>query len=1553
MLFFYFGKPKGCIRGNIMDKENNFFSEYFEDLIQNESFKQLFLMKHNHTLKISQEDIDKLDLGEYQFLVYYHKYSAQQVRKPYEPFLDIIKKCWEKYGKSEEDLDILFEVADVYPMHQQLLKNYLHTGKALRSEPLLMGEVEYETKIFRESLVRIIEKIAERTPFVIILDEINQAGASAIWVIQELYLNSNSNVKIFTIMDTMGETLPFATDSVNDFERMCTEKELVGHSSFTEKEDVVFEEYTKVEIDFERDLDVLDDMVQFFEFDQARYYLKSITEHGEIANKEIPREVFWKSLRTYCWLSLCTADYSYALVLSEMLEKQIPKDDEKEYMRLMGECLHIKIMAHLYSGNLEQMQEYLRQAREIANKSQNENLIRRCELLENMSQYSGWKDLWISDKDTEVPEALIAWCEERGFWNHLAHIYLYSYDSDYHIFEKIEGIEERVQHVNKGIEIGKRLKNYKFLNDAYCKNVMLASIHSYFDVCLYFYDKSLKLAKSQNDKIMEAGIYNGMGYSNCGLERCVEAHEYYNQALVLFTQYGNSDDVIETLYNMGVNCIVAEDYENANAYLMTASSILRILHQSTIRACNMSKLLGLIALVCFRRGIMAQTYLYFNRAKQYLGHILGKEGEEEQRYSDDSMFLLYLMEGMLAKRNGEYEKAEKFFAKAYFYMNRSTGSKFLNYPEYAIEIADLYRKMGDEDTAKTVLEDFLRFSQEHNFLVKEQRALVALGEMVEKDRFRFPKMVLKQITLQEVLEKIRVDGEKGHMKTMVRTVRFFNLLQKMTNSMSKGIKESVDKIIPIFESNYYVDRVYAIRCKPDRNEVLYSDLEYEVTDSENQQIVGYFKEHPYGFVISKDGTRHDEYAKILSIFEKGRVFSFIAIPIFEKEQLVSIFICYIMMRDSWILTAERTVLDSEDLEVFTYVFSQISSAVIRTEVQQELVEATNVLHEQMLEQIKLKEKAEAADRAKSTFLANMSHEIRTPMNAIIGITEIVLRDQLTEEQRDYLKQMHYAEKNLLAIINDILDFSKIESGKMEIHEAAYDLDALLVDAENILVTRIEGKKLELRFMVNHRIPKYLHGDDVKIRQLIINLANNAIKFTEEGSVGVWVDYEKRSEDQIILKVSVRDTGIGIKEEDLKRLFQSFQQVDGERNRKIEGTGLGLTITKALVEMMNGDLRVESEYGKGSTFTFEIPQTVIAQKVPTMQEEEITEEVFTATDARILIVDDNAMNRQVALGLLKPLQMQIDTASSGPDAIQKVKQKEYDIIFMDHMMPGMDGIEATKKIRALPGERFATVPIIALTANAVSGVRDIFLKEGMDDFIAKPIEMDEMIRILKKWLHPNDVQNEKESVAKLEREHDKKNEQRSMKGIEILDTESALQYCNTEEMFWQLVEMFCRTAENKADMIASYARHGDIKNYVIEVHALKSAAKLIGANMLSDVAASLEKAGKEKNLSAIVSGTPGLLQLYREIKNQLQPYLKQKNELDRKYLDRDALKEKLTELLYALEEFDLDRADSLVENLAGYSYNEEFEQMFGRVRIAVENVSYDQGIEEIKAFLQTL
>lgn len=348
---------------------------------------------------------------------------------------------------------------------------------------------------------------------------------------------------------------------------------------------------------------------------------------------------------------------------------------------------------------------------------------------------------------------------------------------------------------------------------------------------------------------------------------------------------------------------------------------------------------------------------------------------------------------------------------------------------------------------------------------------------------------------------------------------------------------------------------------------------------------------------------------------------------------------------------------------------------------------------------------------------------------------------------------------------------------------------------------------------------------------------------------------------------------------MERLFEAFQQVDESRNRKIEGTGLGLSITKLLIDLMHGELHVESEYGKGSVFSFSIPQTVLAKHSPVVAQE-AGKDTFVAPDANVLIVDDNIMNRQVALGLLKPLQMHMETASSGYEAIEMIKKKDYDIIFMDHMMPEMDGVETTKKIRKLQGEKYQTLPIVALTANAVSGVKELFLKEGMNDFVAKPIEMDEIVKVLKKWLPKKEHGGNGEQKFFNVSEVSKPVLENGMPNLKEIDTEAAIRFCGSEQIFWRLIEVFYRTIDNKADTIEAYEEHGDMKNYIIEVHALKSAAKLVGAMELSDLAAKLEQAGKNENLSEIASETKRLLQMYRSFKELLLPYIKARNESDK-------------------------------------------------------------------------
>lgn len=501
---------------------------------------------------------------------------------------------------------------------------------------------------------------------------------------------------------------------------------------------------------------------------------------------------------------------------------------------------------------------------------------------------------------------------------------------------------------------------------------------------------------------------------------------------------------------------------------------------------------------------------------------------------------------------------------------------------------------------------------------------------------------------------------------------------------------------------------------------------------------------------------------------------------------------------------------------------------------------------------------EKTSNMKSDFLANMSHEIRTPMNAVIGMAEMALREDLTPAAREYIGQIKSSGQTLLTIINDILDFSKIESGMMDISDVEYEPMSMINDVSNIIMTRIGSKALELTVDVNPDLPAGLYGDNVRIKQVMVNMANNAVKFTKEGNVHIKVDFLQTTDDMIELIVSITDTGSGIKEGDMDKLFRSFQQLDSKRNRNIEGTGLGLAICKQLVTLMKGKIHVDSVYGKGSTFSFVIPQKVTdvhhsVEKLPEnivaaglMQSEYIAQELaidlerlgvtyerldseenlnwidengagylfieqpvfteavqyflklhpgingvlltnyrsvraydlpnlrvvkkplyilglanifngredtaafslmeaedfdFVAPTAEILVVDDNAINLTVAKGLMNPLEMKIDTALSGKDAVLMVTDKRYDIIFMDHMMPEMDGVETTRVIRRLLGDN-GQVPIIALTANAVEGTAEMFISEGMNDFVTKPIEMRDMVSKLRKWLPQEKIEKKK-------------------------------------------------------------------------------------------------------------------------------------------------------------------------------------------------------------------
>ena len=409
------------------------------------------------------------------------------------------------------------------------------------------------------------------------------------------------------------------------------------------------------------------------------------------------------------------------------------------------------------------------------------------------------------------------------------------------------------------------------------------------------------------------------------------------------------------------------------------------------------------------------------------------------------------------------------------------------------------------------------------------------------------------------------------------------------------------------------------------------------------------------------------------------------------------------------------------------------------------VENTMTIKRNMEEMEQLMHQAEASNEAKSVFLANMSHEIRTPMNAICGMTDMLLDEKLTEKGREYATTIKSSGEGLLSIINDILDFSKIETGKMPIIPEEYYFASMIHDVMSMMEVRSKGKPVELTAKVSDDVPRKLYGDIGRVKQVVINIMGNALKFTHEGYVTLTAYWKQEENDTGRLVFSVADTGIGIKEEDKDKLFRSFEQVDMKKNRGVEGTGLGLSISKLLVENMGGSIRVESEYGKGSTFTFDIVQKVIDGTPCEYSKNKRVVECkpfvidFKAPEARVLVVDDNKVNLRVAAGLLRKFGIVPDLVDNGQDSVDMIRrQAQYDLVFMDHMMPELDGIEAARMIRGIGTSYTDKLPVVALSANAVKGMEDEFLVGGMNDFLPKPIDLEMLNAVLKKWLPPERI-----------------------------------------------------------------------------------------------------------------------------------------------------------------------------------------------------------------------
>ncbi|MDD3413888.1 MAG: ATP-binding protein [Lachnospiraceae bacterium] len=743
----------------------------------------------------------------------------------------------------------------------------------------------------------------------------------------------------------------------------------------------------------------------------------------------------------------------------------------------------------------------------------------------------------------------------------------------------------------------------------------------------------------------------------------------------------------------------------------------------------------------------------------------------------------------------------------------------------------------------------------------------------------------------------------------------------------------------------------------------------------------------------------------------------------------------------------------------TSIFDEFSKKIGDIIVVNDITEKIRIIQE--LDESK--EEAIRANKAKSSFLANMSHEIRTPMNAVVGISELLLRKELSEDVRADVHNIQNAGNGLLNIINDILDISKIESGKYEIVNEPYNLESLLLDVSNIILVRLKDKTVKFIIEADPNLPKTMVGDAIRIKQILINIIGNAVKFTKTGYIILEISWIQGENGKAFLVFHVKDSGIGIKEQDIGKLFGLFNQVDTKKNRNITGSGLGLAISKNLAVLMGGNITVDSVYGKGTTFTITLNQFIeeyipivhIMEKekicVGILEKEEFIREsiqnilelnqisfiqgttieafweqpithlfirpveqleadrylkeqngdckvlllngmfeppvnsnnhtsmllalasiqinyyfnglaipqtfecdsfdetaIQPMSYAKVLIVDDNHTNLIVAEGLMKPYQMQIDKAMDGQTAISMVKDKEYDLVFMDHMMPGMDGVETVKEIRSLAGERFKNLPIVALSANALSGAREMFEKSGFQGFLAKPMNLQELDHVLVKYLA---VKRPPEMPIRVIKKSDKKTVLNFIKGVH---TDIGMKYAGMDlDIYHTILKTYYPDMTERLVELEHIFAKKDLKLFATYAHAMKSASASVGAIEISELAKILEFAGKEENVSTIEEKLQEFINKFREVLQSIGEYLNklkwEEKEQGIETLDYlDKIDSKLKERLYqAVDGMDSITAEEVLKEINQYTYNAEIAYYLEKIGQAINDYQYDTALTYLK------
>ena len=894
-------------------------------------------VKHYGRYSIDSEDAKNAMTVYDNLEVNYVRFANNEMVESYEPFLTIIRNCYEKHY-SDITIEEYLDKFEIYPLHKSFLTAYIDSGDCVRHESFILDEIKFEKTKMLESICNIIIGLSKKHPMLIMIDNAHVVSGATIRLLRKIFeSNENENIGIFAAYNDLKHISSVNKNEWNSFINILNAKDCVleGGSYGNEVEAEGSNEFV---FDSKRAYEYLHKLKSMFctvELEQAEYYLQKINKKLVNEKMNLEADCRFEFTRLYTEILINLGDFATALILCDNLKEMYDTYDSLEYEY---QYYYLYTYIQMYSGRIELAKSLVAKSKELALKLKNEWYIFKTELLEYMVAMSGWHNIYFVMKEINVPETFIEKIKEYNYYNHLANMYIYGYKNDFDLYRHAKTIEDVEQYEDKyreGIELAEKLGNTCLILKAYQKLIMLTSSVGVFNITEKYYEIYIELIGEGDDKEI-AEAKNGQGYVNCTARNFKKSNECYNTALGIFMNRGDIKAVGETLYNMSINCILAQDYSSAFNYLKVCVRIIDKMRLNDLRVCNIAKLYGLLALSSVKLAYEYDSSFYLNTNKKFLDHIINnrtyRDKDNKDRAftgNDDELFLHYYVKGLLEENSGEYEKALQHYNRANIHCIASEGNRFFSFVQLYVSMAKVYRKLGDRENEQIMIEKAYEYAKERGYT--DQMVLLMNMKQGADYNQKTVKCPLEKFTIEQIdalLDKASMVMQNQDMRNQIE---FISMWQNILEIHNKTKDELIRTAANSFMLNFNLDTFLYIKFHEKSAEILFSDGSVELSENELEMLRSYFEKRKSGFVTAKIDKNYEDYIKILDIFGMDVLNSIVCSPYFENEKLDSLFISCIYTKTNWNLETYRELLNESEANLFSLLLRQLIIAVEKIE----------------------------------------------------------------------------------------------------------------------------------------------------------------------------------------------------------------------------------------------------------------------------------------------------------------------------------------------------------------------------------------------------------------------------------------------------------------------------------------------------------------------------------------------------------------------------------------------------------------------------------------------